>query len=184
WSRSLNRLVENIFDVESYFSSEEHNSNRGRNRQIRTFIEKSIDQDLQHHTDDEDEARKVYALLRDRFDRISWSRVMTLWGYLVNGSDAVEDPNSHYLAIHNTIKNLKLSLPGGFTEENLLAIVFHHRNQQCFHDIANALDGKLAVDRAAHISPKDVLEVSERVMKRLNSSNQINVMAAASSADR
>ncbi|MBW0537912.1 hypothetical protein O181_077627 [Austropuccinia psidii MF-1] len=118
WSRSLNCLVENIFDIESYFSSEEHDGNQGRNRQIPTFIEKSIDQALQHHTDDEDEARKFYALLRDRFDRTSWSRVMTLWGDLVNGLDAAEDLNSHYSEICNTIKNLKLSLPGGFTQEN------------------------------------------------------------------
>ncbi|MBW0578623.1 hypothetical protein O181_118338 [Austropuccinia psidii MF-1] len=46
WSRSLNRLIENIFDDEQYFSSQGRDDNRGRNRQIRTFIEKSIDQDL------------------------------------------------------------------------------------------------------------------------------------------
>ncbi|MBW0531057.1 hypothetical protein O181_070772, partial [Austropuccinia psidii MF-1] len=150
WSRILNHLVENIFDIESYFSSEEHDGSWGRNRQIQTFIEKSIDQALRHHSDDEDESRNVYALLRDRFNRTSWSRVMTLWGDL----------------------------------GDLLAVIFHHQNQQCFHDIENALDGKLAIDRTAHISPKDVLEVLERVMKRLNLLNQINVMVAASSTDQ
>ncbi|MBW0463877.1 hypothetical protein O181_003592 [Austropuccinia psidii MF-1] len=126
WSRSLNRLIKNIFDIEQYFSCEGGNDNCSRNRQIQNFIEKSIDQDLRHHTEDEDEGRRVYALLRDRFDRVSWSKVMTLWGDLVNGSDAADDLNGHYSEINSTIKNLKLAFPGGFTEENLLAIISHH----------------------------------------------------------
>ncbi|MBW0506956.1 hypothetical protein O181_046671 [Austropuccinia psidii MF-1] len=109
---------------------------------------------------------------------------MTLWGDLVNGADAADDLNGNYSEINSKIKNLKLALLGGFTEENLLAIVFHHQNQQCFHDIANALDGKLAVNREARISPKDVLEVTERVVKRQGQSNQVNVMAVSSKADK
>ncbi|MBW0463036.1 hypothetical protein O181_002751 [Austropuccinia psidii MF-1] len=109
---------------------------------------------------------------------------MTLWGDLVNGADATDDLNGHYSEINSTIKNLKLDFPGGFTEEKLLAIVFHHRNQQCFHNIANALDGKLAINREACILPKDVLEVAERVVKRQGHSNQVNVMAASSKAEK
>ncbi|MBW0506959.1 hypothetical protein O181_046674 [Austropuccinia psidii MF-1] len=59
WSRSLNCLIKNIFDIEQYFSSHGRNDNRSCNRQIRTFIEKSIDHYLKHHTEDEDEARRV-----------------------------------------------------------------------------------------------------------------------------
>ncbi|MBW0467146.1 hypothetical protein O181_006861 [Austropuccinia psidii MF-1] len=109
---------------------------------------------------------------------------MTLWGDLVIGSDPVDDLNRYYSEIHNTIENLKLSLPGVFTEKNLLAVVFHHQNQQCFHDIANALDGKLEVDQASHILPKDVLEVLENVVKRLGSSNQITVILEISGTAR
>ncbi|MBW0526690.1 hypothetical protein O181_066405 [Austropuccinia psidii MF-1] len=46
WSRSLNCLIKNIFDMEQYFSSERHDDNCSNNRQLQTFIEKSIDQDL------------------------------------------------------------------------------------------------------------------------------------------
>ncbi|MBW0461349.1 hypothetical protein O181_001064 [Austropuccinia psidii MF-1] len=112
WSRSLCRLVENIFEIKSYFSSIERDSNHACNRKIWTFIEKSIHPYLRCHADDEDEARRLFGFLRDRFDRLLWSK-------------------------------------------------------QYFHDIANALDGKLAIDRNAKIMPKEVLQIADQMMKRL-----------------
>ncbi|MBW0576628.1 hypothetical protein O181_116343 [Austropuccinia psidii MF-1] len=75
WLRSLCRLVENIFNYESYFSLLERDNNRGCNWQIQMFIEKSIHPDLHCHVDDEDEARQLFVFLRDCFDRLSWSKV-------------------------------------------------------------------------------------------------------------
>ncbi|MBW0534724.1 hypothetical protein O181_074439 [Austropuccinia psidii MF-1] len=182
WSRSLCRLVENIFDYESYFSLLEKDNNCSCNRQIQTFIEKSIHPYLRCHADDEDEARKLFGFLRDRFDRLSWSKVMNLWGDLINGPDPLQDINGCYSEIRSLIRRLKAAILGGFTEDNLLAIIFHYRCQQYFNDIANALDGKLAINRSAVIMPKEVLEIAERMMKQSTSSNQAVIMAAATSS--
>ncbi|MBW0500685.1 hypothetical protein O181_040400 [Austropuccinia psidii MF-1] len=83
WSRSLIQLIERTHTVVDYFSSLDKDSDRTRNYEIRTYIEKSISGDLNNSIEEEDEARRAYQLLCRRFEKQLWSHVMNLFDDLM-----------------------------------------------------------------------------------------------------
>ncbi|MBW0493529.1 hypothetical protein O181_033244 [Austropuccinia psidii MF-1] len=184
WSRSLIRLIEWTHTVVDYFSSLDKDSDRTRNYEIRTYIEKSISGDLNNSIEEEDEARRAYQLLCRRFEKHSWSHVMNLFNDLINGLDASIDLNDSYEAIKTNVRNLKSALGSIWDDDALAAMFFHHRNKQFFHEISTAMDAKLSLDDKAQIRAEDILQVVQRFRKcnhTLSLSSPPFVLAASSS---
>ncbi|MBW0539047.1 hypothetical protein O181_078762, partial [Austropuccinia psidii MF-1] len=184
WSRSLNRLIERTHRVENYFGSEEKDANRERNAEIRSLIEKSIDTSLKSSIEDEDEARQSFACLRRQFKKLSWSHVMNLFDDIVNASEASENLAEAYTATKNTVTNLKSAIGSNWTDEILIAIFFHHRNKKHFHEISNAMDTKVSIEKTINIRSNDILQVAQRFQRRATNlplNNQPSIMAASAS---
>ncbi|MBW0471449.1 hypothetical protein O181_011164 [Austropuccinia psidii MF-1] len=126
WSRSLNRLIERTHQVTDYFGSDAKDTNRERNAEIRSLIEKSIDASLKSSIEDEDKARQSFACLRCQFKKLLWSHVMNLFDDIVNATEASENLAEAYTATKNTVTNLKSAIGSTWTDELLIAIFFHH----------------------------------------------------------
>ncbi|MBW0534780.1 hypothetical protein O181_074495, partial [Austropuccinia psidii MF-1] len=91
WSRSLNRLIERTHQVTDYFGMDAKDTNRERNAEIRSLIEKSIDASLKSSIEDEDKARQSFACLHRQFEKLLWSHVMNLFDDIVNATEASEN---------------------------------------------------------------------------------------------
>ncbi|MBW0508390.1 hypothetical protein O181_048105 [Austropuccinia psidii MF-1] len=184
WSRSLNHLIERTHQVTNYFGSDAKDTNRERNAEIRSLIEKSIDASLKSLIEDEDKARQSFACLCRQFEKLLWSHVMNLFDDIVNATEASENLVEAYTATKNTVTNLKLAIGSTWTNELLIAIFFHHRNNKYFHEILNAMDTKISIKKSINIKSNDILQIAQRFQRRTTNSplsGQPSIMAASTS---
>ncbi|MBW0493251.1 hypothetical protein O181_032966 [Austropuccinia psidii MF-1] len=98
WAKSLTRLVERMHVVKVYFGTGDNDPDSERNAEIRTYITKSIAMDLSNSIKEEDEARRVYYLLKNQFERPSWSQIMKLVDNLINAPEASANLNEVFAA--------------------------------------------------------------------------------------
>ncbi|MBW0539311.1 hypothetical protein O181_079026, partial [Austropuccinia psidii MF-1] len=147
-----------------------HRWSRTRNYKIHIYIEKSISGDLNNSIEEEDEARQAYQLLHRCFEKHSWSHVMNLFDDLLHGSDASDNLNELYVAIKTNVSNLKGALGSIWDDEAIVAMFFHYRKKQFFHEISTAMDAKLSLDDTARICAKDILQLAQRFQKRNHAS--------------
>ncbi|MBW0539319.1 hypothetical protein O181_079034 [Austropuccinia psidii MF-1] len=166
WAKSLTRLVERTHGVKEYFGTEDNDPDSERNAEIRTYIEKSIAMDLSNSIEEEDEARRVYFLLKNQFERPSWSHVMNLVDDLINAPEASANLNEAFAATKSTVSNLRSAIGSTWTDEAVTAIFFHLRNKKHFHQISTALDSKMSLEATYKIKAGDILHIAQRFQKR------------------
>ncbi|MBW0525812.1 hypothetical protein O181_065527 [Austropuccinia psidii MF-1] len=183
WYRSLNRLIERTHRQVNYFDSNEKDTDQERNAEIRSLIEKSIDASLKSSIQHKDEARLSFACLRHQFEKLSWLHVMNLFDDIVNATEALENLAEAYAATKNSVISLKSAIGSTWTDELLIAICFHHRNKKYFHEISNAMDTKVSIEKSINVKSSDILQIAQRFQKRTNNlltNSQPSIMAASS----
>ncbi|MBW0538923.1 hypothetical protein O181_078638 [Austropuccinia psidii MF-1] len=180
WSRSLKNLIEDIFDEANYFYENKEDTERSRNRSIRTFIIKSIHEDLLPYIDELDQARLIYKALQTRFQHTSWSHAMTTFNNLLSLNEENVSLNEAFTRLQNDLKTLKSAIGGTWTDDILLSLFFHNFNKDTYHSIANALDAKRAINPESLITSKEIMEIAQRFRSRKMETPQSHLMAFAS----
>ncbi|MBW0538884.1 hypothetical protein O181_078599, partial [Austropuccinia psidii MF-1] len=127
--------------------------------------------DICNSIEDEDEARRTFHLLQRRFEKHSWSHVMNLFDDLVNAPEASPNLSESFAATRSVLSNLKSAMGSTWDDETLIAIFFHYRNKQFFHEISTAMDTKVSLDTRARVRAEDILEIAQRFQKRLPTSS-------------
>ncbi|MBW0475373.1 hypothetical protein O181_015088 [Austropuccinia psidii MF-1] len=161
WAKSLTRLVERTHGKKDYFGTEDSDPDSKRNAEIRTYIEKSIAIDLSNSIEEEDEARKVYYLLKNQFEKPSWSHVMNLVNNLINAPEAYDNLNEAFATTKSTVGNLRSAIGSAWTDETITAIFFHLRNKKHFHQISTELDSKMSLEATYKIKGGDILHIAQ-----------------------
>ncbi|MBW0564830.1 hypothetical protein O181_104545 [Austropuccinia psidii MF-1] len=161
WAKSLTQLVERTHGKKDYFGTEDKDPNSERNAEIRTYIKKSNVVDLSNSIKEEDKARKVYYLLKNQFEKPSWSHVINLVDDLINAPEASKNLNETFATTKLTVSNLRSALGLAWTDENITAIFFHLRNKKHFHQISTALDSKMSLEATYKIKAGDILHIAQ-----------------------
>ncbi|MBW0479543.1 hypothetical protein O181_019258 [Austropuccinia psidii MF-1] len=185
WAKSLTRLVERTHGVKDYFGTQDNNPGSERNAEIRTYIKKSVAVDLNNSIKEEDEARKVYHLLKNQFEKPSWSHVMNLVDDLINAPEASKNLNEAFATTKSTVSNLRSAIGSAWTDEAITAMFFHLRNKKHFHQISTALDSKLSLEATYKIKAGDILHIAQQFQKRRTEpsyDHSPSLMAASGSA--
>lgn len=78
----------------------------------------------------------------------------------ISGDKAV-NPNKTYNELKLAIQTIEQHV-GGFTANNLLALVLHLNAHHAYQEIANALNSRIAIDKRVWVTSKDVLELVSR----------------------
>ncbi|MBW0508392.1 hypothetical protein O181_048107, partial [Austropuccinia psidii MF-1] len=84
----------------------------------------------------------------------------------------------------NTVTNLKSAIGSTWTDELLIAIFFHHQNKKYFHEISNAMDTKISIEKSINIKSNDILQIAQCFQRRTTNSplsGQPSIMAASTS---
>ncbi|MBW0495339.1 hypothetical protein O181_035054 [Austropuccinia psidii MF-1] len=106
--------------------------NSKRYAEIRTYIDKSIAVDLSNSIKEEDEERKVFYLLKNQFEKPSWSHVMNLINELINSPEANVNLNKAFAATKSNFSNLKSAIGSTWTDEAITAIFFIYKTINTF----------------------------------------------------
>ncbi|MBW0538921.1 hypothetical protein O181_078636 [Austropuccinia psidii MF-1] len=179
WYHSLSNLIEDLYDVDTYFGEASDDNDKPRDRAIQIFIRKSIHQELLLYTEGLYSAKSIFQSLQKRFQHKSWSQAMVIFNRIMNLNDATASIDEGFTEMQSLLRELKSSLGGVWTDDSLLAMFFHHFNKAHFHQIANALDAKKSIDPSCIITAREVMQVAQRFQQREETKTDVNVMAYA-----
>ncbi|MBW0523359.1 hypothetical protein O181_063074 [Austropuccinia psidii MF-1] len=87
---------------------------------------------------------------------------MVIFNQIINLNETTVPLDEGFTEMQNLLRELKSSLGGGWTDDSLLAMFFHHFNKAQFHHIANALDAKKSIDPSCIITAREVMQVAQR----------------------
>ncbi|MBW0538940.1 hypothetical protein O181_078655 [Austropuccinia psidii MF-1] len=183
WYNSLSNLIEDLYEVDAYFSNPDEDTDKSRDRTIQVFISKSIHQELLSYTEGHYSAKSLFQSLQKRFQHKSWSQAMVIFNRMINLDESTISVDEGFTELQNLLRELKSSLGGVWTDDSLLALFFHQFNKTNFHHIANALDAKKSIDPSCVITAREIMQVAQRFQQReVNSIT--NVMALTSARPR
>lgn len=156
WSEALSIEVASLFEHSQYFESANIDASAERASLTATILQFSIHPDLVPLVRGK-VGREAFKILKERFDKTSWTYVMTRWISL-SSINVLQEPDKAYNSVFTTLKDIEKRL-GAISIDVLAAFILHQNSQHCFHKISNALDTRLAVNPHLCFSSKDVLEL-------------------------
>lgn len=159
WSEALTVEVASLFDHSQYFDSPNVDASAERASSTATILQFSIHQDLVPLVRGK-LGHEAFRILKDRFDKTSWTYIMSRWMALTS-MDSTHEPDRTYNLIITTLRDIEKRL-GSITIDLLAAFILHQNSQHQFHKISNALDARLAVNPRLRFSSKDILELLGR----------------------
>ncbi|MBW0491158.1 hypothetical protein O181_030873 [Austropuccinia psidii MF-1] len=162
WYHSLSNLIDDLYDIDTYFSKASDDHDKSRDRAIQIFICKLIHQELLLYTEGLHSARSIFQSLQKQFQHKSWSQAMVILNQILNLNEATVSLDEGFTEMQNLLCELKSSLGGMWTDDSLLVIFFHQFNKEQFHHIANALDAKKSIDPSCIITSREVMQVAQR----------------------
>lgn len=145
WSQVLNLKVQSLFDKTNYYLDYTHNNSANCGKITGTIVEYSINPLLLTFVVAKP-GRKAYQLLKERFGLVSWSYLMTKWSRLFQAQDVAVNPNKTYNKLKLAIQTIKQHI-GGFTSNNILALVLHFNAHHAYQEIVNALESRIAINK-------------------------------------
>ncbi|MBW0548620.1 hypothetical protein O181_088335 [Austropuccinia psidii MF-1] len=176
WSRSLCLLVNDIFEEEDYFASQEDDTLPSCKNAVQIFILISIDDSLLSYVEDVTLARTIYRLFETCFTYTSWSHMMSLITTIINATNDLETPDNGYSKIQDSLKNLKTAIGGKWSDESLMAMFFYHYNKHYFDQIANAVNARISISPSIEDQGRDILEIAHRLRTREQPHSSIRIM--------
>ncbi|MBW0530330.1 hypothetical protein O181_070045 [Austropuccinia psidii MF-1] len=177
WYHSLSNLIDNLYDLDTYFGEASNDNNKSRDREIQIFIRKSIHQELLLYTEGLYSARSIFQSLQKRFQHKLLSQAMVILNRTINLNEANVSLDEGFSKMQSLLRKLKSSLGSVWTDDSLLAMFFHQFNKAQFHHIANALNAKEYIDLFCIITAWEVLQVAQRFQPRDETKTDANVMA-------
>lgn len=156
WSEALTVEVASLFDHSHYFDSPNTDASAERASLTAKILQFSIHQDLVPLVRGK-VGREAFKILKDRFDRTSWTYIMSRWMALTS-LDSTHEPDKAYHLIISTLRDIEKRL-GSITLDLLAAFILHQNSNHHFHEISNALDARLAVNPHLRFTSKYLLEL-------------------------
>lgn len=177
WSEALTVEVASLFDHSHYFDSPNADASTERASLTATILQFSIHQDLVPLVRGR-VGREAFRILKDRFDKTSWTYIISRWMALTS-LDSSHEPDRAYNLIISTHRDIEKRL-GSITIDLLAAFILHQNSQNHFHEISNALDARLAVNPRLRFTSKDLLELLGRYKSDESHQNLTNAVLALS----
>lgn len=159
WSKALSIEVASLFEHSRYFESTSVDASTERASLTATMLQFSIHQDLVPLIRGK-VGREAFKILKERFDKTSWTYVMTKWMSLTS-LNVLAEPDKAYNTLTTTLRDIEKRL-GSFNMDVLTAFILHQNLQHHFHKISNALNARLAVNPHLRFTSKDILELLGR----------------------
>ncbi|POW22158.1 hypothetical protein PSHT_01594 [Puccinia striiformis] len=111
-------------------------------------------------------AYKAYTHLVARFERPSWSLLVSRWNSVSSPSDGSDTLAESFAAAHRNWTDLQARL-GGLSVDKLAALTFYS-SAICYQtQIANALDSRLAITPNFDITADELLNIASRLAQSL-----------------
>lgn len=175
WSEALSIEVASLFEHSQYFESANVNASAEQASLMATILQFSIHQDLVPLVQDK-VGRKAFKILKEPFDKTSWTYVMTRWVSLTL-INVLHKPDKAYNNVSTTLWDIEKRL-GTISIDVLAAFILHQNSQHRFHKILNALEARLAVNPHLCFGSKDILELLGQY--KTNENQQQNAVLAIS----
>ncbi|MBW0495739.1 hypothetical protein O181_035454 [Austropuccinia psidii MF-1] len=104
---------------------------------------------------------------------------MVILNRIINLNEATVSLDEGFTEMQNLLRVLKSLLGSMWTDDSLLAMIFHQFNKAQFHHISNSLDAKKSIDPSCVITAQEVMQVAQRFQQREETKTDENVMAFA-----
>lgn len=96
-------------------------------------------------------------ILKERFDRTSWSYVITKWTQLFS-LNSTHEPDKSYHTIITSLRDIEKRMVL-ISVDTLAAFILHQTSHHHFHKLSNAVDAQLAVNPQLRFGLKEILEL-------------------------
>lgn len=177
WSEALSIEVASLFKHSQYFKSVNSDASAERALLTATILQFSIHQDLVPLVRGK-VGRDAFKILKEQFDKTSWTYIMTKWMSLAS-LNVLNEPDKAYNTVFTMLRDIEKRL-GKLNMDLLAALIMHQNSQHQFHKISNALIACLAVNPHLFFTSKDILELLGRY--RTNDGQQPNAVLEISTS--
>ncbi|MBW0464566.1 hypothetical protein O181_004281 [Austropuccinia psidii MF-1] len=166
WYNSLSNLIEDLYELDTYFSDPSKDTDNTRDHTIQIFISKSIHRELLLYTEGHYSAKSLFQSLQKRFKHKSWSHTMVIFNRMISLEESTVSVDEGLTELQNLLRELKSLLGRLWTDDSLLALFFHQFNKTHFHHIANALDAKNSIDPLCLITACEIMQVAQQFQQK------------------
>ncbi|KAI7945710.1 hypothetical protein MJO29_012098 [Puccinia striiformis f. sp. tritici] len=165
WSAALKQEIKRVVGVDNYFETDRSAVDSAAANGVLVLIEESVDPLLKTSLSDMS-AYKAYTHLVARFERPSWSLLVSRWNSVSSPSDGSDTLAESFAAAHRNWTDLQARL-GGLSVDKLAALTFYSSAIRYQTQIANALDSRLAITPNFDITADELLNIASRLAQSL-----------------
>jgi hypothetical protein len=167
WSASLQQTIHHVTGAKDYFNNDLTDVDPAAANGIFVLIEQSIDPLLRSSILGLT-AYGAYKSLASRFERPSWSLLVSRWNAVAKPPDGSDSVAASYKAAKRNWADLEKRL-GGLTVNKLASLLFYSSVPRYQTQLANALDHRMAVLPNIHLPSEELLNLASRFAQSADS---------------